>query len=93
MPGLALRKSPSEYDETFMDKMASEYVRQTPWTRLRLGALVKLVEPVSGDRIVDLGCAAGALTHFFSQFGATVTGDVATAQASALTESRPSPGL
>jgi len=57
-----------------MDKMASEYVRQTPWTRLRLGALVKLVEPVSGDRIVDLGCAAGALTHFFSQFGATVTG-------------------
>jgi SAM-dependent methyltransferase len=74
MARLALRRSPSEYDETFMETMASEYLRQTPWTQLRLRALFSLVEPARGDRIVDLGCAAGALTHFFSQFDATVTG-------------------
>ncbi|HET8751785.1 MAG TPA: class I SAM-dependent methyltransferase [Gaiellaceae bacterium] len=74
MRRLAFRRSPSEYDETFMDTMASEYLEQTPWTELRLGALRELVEPAAGDRIVDLGCAAGALTHYFSGFGATVVG-------------------
>lgn len=70
----AFRKSPAEYDETFMDAMASAYLECTPWTRLRLDALGGLVEPRPGDRILDLGCAAGALTHFFSQSGATVVG-------------------
>jgi SAM-dependent methyltransferase len=74
MRRLAFRPSPSEYDETFMDTMASEYLDKTPWTELRLGALRELVEPAPGDRIVDLGCAAGALTHYFSGFGATVVG-------------------
>lgn len=74
MPRLAFRRSPSEYDEKFMDTMASEYLERTPWTELRLGALRELVEPAPGDRIVDLGCAAGALTHYFSGFGATVVG-------------------
>ena len=68
------RKSPSEYDERFMETMASEYLQQTPWTELRLGELRTLVEPARGDRIIDLGCAAGALTHYFSEFGATVVG-------------------
>ena len=27
-------------------------------------AVEQLVEPRAGDRIVDLGCAAGAVTHF-----------------------------
>jgi SAM-dependent methyltransferase len=70
----AFRKSPSEYDETFMETMASEYLERTPWTELRLEALRTLVEPTPGDRIVDLGCAAGALTHYFSGFGASVVG-------------------
>jgi SAM-dependent methyltransferase len=70
----AFRASPSEYDEKFMDTMASEYLERTPWTELRLGALQELVEPAPGDRIVDLGCAAGALTHYFSGFGASVVG-------------------
>ena len=74
MARLAFRRSPAEYDAAYMDTMASEYLEKTPWTRLRLRALVALVEPAADDRIIDLGCAAGALTHFFSQFGATVTG-------------------
>src|SRR5919109_3650366 len=57
-----------------MDAMASAYLERTPWTKLRLAALTGLVEPRPEDRILDLGCAAGALTHFFSQSGATVIG-------------------
>ena len=70
----AFQRAPSEYDDAFIDKMAGAYLEQTRWTRLRLSALLPLVEPRPGDRILDLGCAAGALTHFFSQRGATVTG-------------------
>jgi SAM-dependent methyltransferase len=76
-----IRKSPAEYDETFMDAMASAYAERTPWTELRLSALTALVEPRPGDRILDLGCAAGALTHFFTQFGAHVVGVDAEARA------------
>jgi 2-polyprenyl-3-methyl-5-hydroxy-6-metoxy-1,4-benzoquinol methylase len=74
MRRLVFRKSPSEYDEAFMDTMASQYLERTPWTQLRLAALRELVEPQAGDRIIDLGCAAGALTHFLSGYGATVVG-------------------
>ena len=73
-PRLAFQRAPSDYDDAFMDKMAGAYLEQTRWTKLRLSALLPLVEPRRGDRILDLGCAAGALTHFFSQYGATVTG-------------------
>jgi len=57
-----------------MEAMASAYVERTPWTRLRLEALYALVEPQPEDRILDLGCAAGALTDFFSGFGVAVVG-------------------
>ncbi len=57
-----------------MDAMSSAYLERTPWTQLRLTALSDLVGPRSDDRILDLGCAAGALTHFFSRTGATVVG-------------------
>jgi SAM-dependent methyltransferase len=74
MARLTIRKSPAEYDERFMQAMASAYTEGTPWTLLRLDALRELLDPQPDDRIVDLGCAAGALTDFFSGFGATVTG-------------------
>lgn len=63
-----------EYDEAFMDAMASEYERQTPWTRMRLENVRLLVDPRPGERILDLGSAAGAVTHFLSTFGAEATG-------------------
>src|SRR5919199_678401 len=74
MARFALRRAPAEYDDTFMDTMASAYLERTPWTELRLAAVRDLVEPRAGDRIVDLGCAAGAVTHFLSTFGCSVVG-------------------
>jgi SAM-dependent methyltransferase len=70
----ALRRAPAEYDDVFMERMASAYLERTPWTQLRLGAVEELVEPRAGERIVDLGCAAGAVTHFLTGFGAHVVG-------------------
>jgi SAM-dependent methyltransferase len=71
---LKLRRAPSSYDETFMDTMATEYLERTPWTQLRLDAVRDLVDPRPDDRILDLGCAAGAITHYLSTFGCDVTG-------------------
>jgi SAM-dependent methyltransferase len=69
-----LYKAPASYDEEFVDIMASAYLNQTPWTRLRLAAIGDLVDPQPGQRIVDLGCAAGAITHFLSGYGSHVIG-------------------
>jgi SAM-dependent methyltransferase len=71
---LAFRRAPAAYDRAFMDAMAIAYLRQTPWTRLRLAAVRDLVEPRPGERVLDLGCAAGAVTHYFSTFGCAVIG-------------------
>jgi SAM-dependent methyltransferase len=57
-----------------MNRMASAYLERTPWTELRLAAVEDLLEPHAGDRIVDLGCAAGAVTHFLSELGCEVVG-------------------
>lgn len=71
---LAFRRAPAEYDDTFMDTMASAYLDRTPWTELRLAAVRELVDPHPGERILDLGCAAGAITHFLSELGAETVG-------------------
>jgi SAM-dependent methyltransferase len=73
LPAL-IGRAPEEYDDAFMDTMAGEYLRRTPWTQLRLAAVEELVEPHSGDRVLDLGCAAGAITDFLSGFGCEVVG-------------------
>jgi len=64
----------NEYDRAFMERMAQAYVDQTPWTEIRLAAVRDLVEPRPGDRVVDLGCAAGAITHYLTSFGCEVVG-------------------
>ncbi len=64
----------SGYDEAFMEAMASEYERQTPWTRMRLENVRLLVDPQPGDRVLDVGSAAGAIAHFLSSFGCEVVG-------------------
>jgi SAM-dependent methyltransferase len=71
---LKLRPAPEAYDERFMDTMASAYLERTPWTELRLAVVKDLVDPQPGDRVLDLGCAAGAITHFLSTFGAESVG-------------------
>jgi SAM-dependent methyltransferase len=70
----AFRRAPAEYDERFMDTMASEYLDRTAWTELRLEAVRSLVEPADGDRVLDLGCAAGAISHYLSTFGCETVG-------------------
>src|SRR5207302_2881780 len=70
----AFRRAPAEYDERFVDTMASEYLKRSPWTELRLEAVRSLVEPAAGERVLDLGCAAGAISHFLSTFGCETVG-------------------
>jgi SAM-dependent methyltransferase len=71
---LAFGPRPESYDEAFMETMASQYLERTPWTRLRLAAVEDLVEPRPGDRVLDIGCAAGAVTHFLSTHDCEVVG-------------------
>lgn len=68
------RKAPAEYDERFMDTMASAYAEGTPWTELRLDAVRRLVDPRPGEQVLDLGCAAGAVSHFLSELGCQTVG-------------------
>jgi SAM-dependent methyltransferase len=70
----AFRRAPAEYDEQFMDTMAAAYLEQTAWTRLRLEAVQALVEPHPGERVIDLGCAAGAVSHYLSELGCRTVG-------------------
>ena len=74
MRRFAFHRAPAQYDEAFMRTMATEYAERTPWTELRLAAVRDLVDPHEGERILDLGCAAGAVTHFLSGFGCRVVG-------------------
>jgi SAM-dependent methyltransferase len=67
-------RAPSSYDDAFMATMAGAYLEQTAWTRLRLDAVRELVEPRRGDRVLDLGSAGGAVTHFLSTFGCEAVG-------------------
>jgi len=71
---LKLRPAPASYDERFMNTMANAYIDRTPWTELRLDVVRDLVDPQPGDRVLDLGCAAGAITHYLSTFSAESVG-------------------
>ncbi len=54
--------------------MASAYLDRTPWTELRLEAVRSLVEPKPGDRVLDLGCAAGAVSDYLASLGCETVG-------------------
>jgi SAM-dependent methyltransferase len=62
------------YDADFMAAHADVYERRTRWTRMRLANVRELVDPHPGERVLDLGCAAGSITHFLSTFGCDVVG-------------------
>ena len=72
--GLIKTGASEDYDDTFMDAMASEYERRTPWTVMRLENVRLLVDPHPGDRVLDIGSAAGAIVHYLSTFGCDVVG-------------------
>jgi SAM-dependent methyltransferase len=72
--GLIKTGASEEYDDAFMEAMASEYERRTPWTVMRLENVRVLVDPQPGDRVLDIGSAAGAIVHYLSTFGCDVTG-------------------
>jgi SAM-dependent methyltransferase len=64
----------SSYSPQFMDAMEGEYERRSPWTLMRLANVRELVDPQPGDRVLDLGCATGAMAHYLSTFGCDATG-------------------
>jgi ubiquinone/menaquinone biosynthesis C-methylase UbiE len=63
-----------DYGDDFQGAMASEYERGTPWTRMRLENVRLLVDPRPGDRVLDIGTAAGGIAHFLSTLGCRVVG-------------------
>jgi SAM-dependent methyltransferase len=72
--GLIRTGAAEEYDDAFMDAMASEYERGTAWTRMRLENVRVIVDPRPGDRVLDVGSAAGAIAHHLSTLGCDVVG-------------------
>ena len=62
------------YDEEFVQAMASAYAEQTRWTKMRLRNVLELVDPHPGERVLDLGCAAGAMTDFLARSGCEAVG-------------------
>jgi SAM-dependent methyltransferase len=57
-----------------MEAHARGYELKTRHTRMRLANVQELVEPEPGDRVLDLGCAAGSMAHFLSTFGCESVG-------------------
>ncbi|MHA2218052.1 MAG: class I SAM-dependent methyltransferase [Candidatus Hodarchaeales archaeon] len=63
-----------KYDEDFYQVMAKHYLNESRWTKLRMSNVKKMVQPLEGDKILDLGCGMGATSHFLALEGADVTG-------------------
>jgi ubiquinone/menaquinone biosynthesis C-methylase UbiE len=72
--GLIRTGAAEDYDDAFMDAMASEYEGGTAWTRMRLENVRLLVDPQPGDRVLDLGTASGAIAHHLSTLGCETVG-------------------
>jgi ubiquinone/menaquinone biosynthesis C-methylase UbiE len=63
-----------DYGDEFQSAMASEYEQATSWTRMRLENVRLLVDPRPGDRVLDIGTAAGGIAHFLSTLGCEPVG-------------------
>lgn len=63
-----------DYDEEFFEILYQKYKKNSPWSSLRLKHIAKMVHPEKGDKILDIGCASGAISDFCGRFGAQVTG-------------------
>src|SRR4051812_21462393 len=61
-----------KYDEKYYEKLVVNERRRSHKWRLKL--LQKTLNPKVGDRIVDLGCGAGAVSHYIAEQGAEVHG-------------------
>ena len=71
------RRHPREasYDDReWYERLWRVYRDRSGWTRLRLAHVERMVAPKRGDRVLDLGCASGAIADFCAQRGATVVG-------------------
>jgi cyclopropane fatty-acyl-phospholipid synthase-like methyltransferase len=62
------------YDTSFVKAHADLYERKTRWTKMRLANVQELIDPQPGDKVLDLGCAAGSMAHFLSTFGCEAVG-------------------
>jgi cyclopropane fatty-acyl-phospholipid synthase-like methyltransferase len=62
------------YDDAFMAKTARDYEQMTRHARMRLVNVRDLVDPQPGEKVLDLGCATGAITHFLSTYGCETVG-------------------
>jgi len=62
------------YDEHYYALITEDYVNFTPFTKLRMKQILKMVQPRAEDIILDLGCATGSTAHSCGKFGADVTG-------------------
>ena len=65
----AFRRGPGRVRRAVHGHDGVQYLKQTAWTRLRLEAVQMLVDPHPGERVLDLGSAAGAISHFLSVLG------------------------
>jgi cyclopropane fatty-acyl-phospholipid synthase-like methyltransferase len=61
-----------KYDEKYYEKLVVNEKRRSHKWRLRW--VQQCLAPKVGDRIVDLGCGAGAVSHYIAEKGAEVHG-------------------
>lgn len=63
-----------DYNEEFFEELYQKYIKNSPWSALRLKHITAMVRPGKGDNILDIGCASGAISDFCGKSGANVTG-------------------
>jgi len=79
-----------DYDAAYMAYNARQYESGSRHTRMRLDNVRMLVQPQAGDRVLELGCATGAMAEYLAGFGCQIVGvDYADAAIEAATRLHP----